>query len=108
MRFKQKQEHWFEAPTSHDLRCRICLSLQTLAALRTAHASGDSKMGVDVEGDSITDQSAAGVLDLMSTKESALRLAVDAAVTVLRVRWSLECLEVPSEASTFSAWSVQV
>ncbi|CAM9857273.1 unnamed protein product [Ascophyllum nodosum] len=58
---------------------------KTLAALRTAHASGDSKMGVDVEGDSITDQSAAGVLDLMSTKESALRLAVDAAVTVLRV-----------------------
>lgn len=40
---------------------------------------------VDVDGDSIIDEVASGVLDLLSTKESALRLAVDAAVTVLRV-----------------------
>lgn len=43
-------------------------------------------MGVDVDDDSIGDKSGEGVVDLMSTKESALRLAVDAAVTVLRVR----------------------
>lgn len=42
-------------------------------------------MGVDVDDDSVADKSGEGVVDLMSTKESALRLAVDAAVTVLRV-----------------------
>ena len=46
-------------------------------------------MGVDVDDDSIADKSGEGVVDLMSTKESALRLAVDAAVTVLRVRLDL-------------------
>ncbi|CAN0106406.1 unnamed protein product, partial [Ectocarpus sp. 12 AP-2014] len=56
-----------------------------LAALRTAHANGEAKMGVDVDDDSVADKSGEGVVDLMSTKESALRLAVDAAVTVLRV-----------------------
>lgn len=38
-----------------------------------------------MDDDSIADKSGDGVVDLMSTKESALRLAVDAAVTVLRV-----------------------
>ncbi|CAM9234574.1 unnamed protein product [Scytosiphon promiscuus] len=58
---------------------------KVLAALRTAHGNGQVKMGVDVDDDSIGDKSGEGVVDLMSTKESALRLAVDAAVTVLRV-----------------------
>ena len=51
-----------------------------------AHANGEAKVGVDVDDDSIADKAGEGVVDLMSTKESALRLAVDAAVTVLRVR----------------------
>ncbi|CAM9834444.1 unnamed protein product, partial [Laminaria digitata] len=58
---------------------------KVLAALRTAHSNGEAHAGVDVDGDSIGDKTAEGVVDLMSTKESALRLAVDAAVTVLRV-----------------------
>ncbi|CAM9650222.1 unnamed protein product [Ectocarpus fasciculatus] len=58
---------------------------KVLATLRTAHANGEAKMGVDVDDDSVADKSGEGVVDLMSTKESALRLAVDAAVTVLRV-----------------------
>lgn len=60
--------------------------LKVLAALRTAHTNGEAHAGVDVDGDSIADKTQEGVVDLMSTKESALRLAVDAAVTVLRVR----------------------
>lgn len=62
-----------------------CGCPKVLATLRTAHANGEAKMGVDVDGDSVSDKAAEGVVDLMSTKESALRLAVDAAVTVLRV-----------------------
>lgn len=58
---------------------------KVLAALRTAHTNGEANAGVDVDGDSIGDKTGEGVVDLMSTKESALRLAVDAAVTVLRV-----------------------
>eukprot|EP00904_Undaria_pinnatifida_P004232 jgi/Undpi1/1380/HiC_scaffold_11.g04772.m1 len=58
---------------------------KVLAALRTAHTNGEAHAGVDVDGDSIADKTQEGVVDLMSTKESALRLAVDAAVTVLRV-----------------------
>lgn len=49
-------------------------------------------MGVDVDDDSVADKSGEGVVDLMSTKESALRLAVDAAVTVLRVRVDYCCV----------------
>ncbi|CAM9994588.1 unnamed protein product [Choristocarpus tenellus] len=58
---------------------------KVLAALRMAHSKGNVGMGVDVDGDGVINQSGEGVVDLMSTKESALRLAVDAAVTVLRV-----------------------
>lgn len=60
--------------------------VQVLVGLRTAHTNGKVHVGVDVDGDGISDKTAEGVVDLMSTKESALRLAVDAAVTVLRVR----------------------
>lgn len=63
----------------------LCAFRQVLAALRIAHAKGEAGMGIDVDGDSICDKTKEGIVDLMSTKESALRLAVDAAVTVLRV-----------------------
>lgn len=58
---------------------------KVLASLRTAHGNGESQVGVDVDSDSVCNKTEEGVIDLMSTKESALRLAVDAAVTVLRV-----------------------
>lgn len=69
---------------------------QVLASLRTAHSNGESQMGVDVDGDSICDKVKEGVVDLMSTKESALRLAVDAAVTVLRVRCRFDLCRLQS------------
>ncbi len=58
-----------------------------LTKLRKAHEDGKKTIGVDIspEGDGLMDASSAGVIDLLSTKESALRLAVDAVLTVLRV-----------------------
>ncbi|CAM9486714.1 unnamed protein product [Phaeothamnion confervicola] len=74
-----------------------------LARLRAAHAAGRADAGVDIEaggnGGGAVEEEGMGtggdnggatgtgrtVWDLLSTKESALRLAVDAALTVLRV-----------------------
>ncbi|CAN0293227.1 unnamed protein product [Discosporangium mesarthrocarpum] len=50
-----------------------------------AHVKGKTGMGVDVDGSGVADKAQEGVVDLLSTKEAALRLAVDAAVTILRV-----------------------
>jgi len=58
---------------------------ETLSELRAAHLEGKSNFGVDIENSGIGDLASQGVLDLYTMKESALRLAVDAAVTVLRV-----------------------
>lgn len=57
-----------------------------ISQLYTAHQNGDKNAGVEIEAPfGVKDAAAANVLDLMTTKESALRLAVDAAITVLRV-----------------------
>jgi len=59
-----------------------------LAALGAAHALEKHHTGVDISGESeggVFDAAAADIVDLYGTKESALRLAVDAAITVLRV-----------------------
>jgi len=59
-----------------------------LAKLRAAHAAGDVSAGVNVYAQSVdeaADPAAAPVYDILHVKESALRLAVDAAITVLRV-----------------------
>jgi len=57
------------------------------AGSATAAASGPTgpNVGVDIAGGKIKDVLADGIFDLLATKESALRLAVDAALTVLRV-----------------------
>ena len=61
-----------------------------IAALGAAHHNGGGDVGVDIYGDDNDDsdgtcKAGAEILDLLHTKESALRLAIDAAVTVLRV-----------------------
>jgi T-complex protein 1 subunit theta len=58
-----------------------------IAALYAAHAAGNHTVGVDIEGGGggVCDAAAAGILDVFAAKQSALRLAVDAALTVLRV-----------------------
>uniref|UniRef100_A0A7S4JV19 CCT-theta n=1 Tax=Odontella aurita TaxID=265563 RepID=A0A7S4JV19_9STRA len=58
-----------------------------VAALGAAHANGDAKAGVDIEA---ADGKGSGVcecraLDLLAAKTSAFQLAIDAALTVLRV-----------------------
>mmetsp|Transcript_15943 Transcript_15943/g.23365 ORF Transcript_15943/g.23365 Transcript_15943/m.23365 type:complete len:547 (+) Transcript_15943:124-1764(+) len=61
---------------------------KVLTALGAAHANGESTMGVDINGDNpngIMDTANASIVDLLSTKISAFRLAIDAAITVLRV-----------------------
>ena len=63
-----------------------------LAGLSAAHANGNASAGVDIEGglDGTSDNKSGilvenGILDILSTKQSAFRLAVDAALTVLKV-----------------------
>ncbi|KAL3815701.1 hypothetical protein ACHAXA_004881 [Cyclostephanos tholiformis] len=60
-----------------------------LAALGAAHAGGKLSAGVDIDAMGVTDASGVidqtNVLDLYSTKVSALKLAIDAALTILRV-----------------------
>ena len=60
---------------------------ETVAALYAAHAAGEVAVGVDVtEASALTlDTVAGGVLDSAAIKISALRLAFDAAITVMRV-----------------------
>lgn len=63
-----------------------------LAGLSAAHANGQANAGVDIEGglDGSSGNKSGilienGVYDIMNTKQSAFRLAVDAALTVLKV-----------------------
>lgn len=57
-----------------------------LASLAAAHSKGGTGVGVDIEGgkDGIK-ETGDEIVDLLATKMSALRLAIDAALTVLRV-----------------------
>ncbi|KAJ9525934.1 hypothetical protein QJQ45_009408 [Haematococcus lacustris] len=56
-----------------------------LSALYAAHAQGQINTGVDINGGPPKDLSQEGVVDLYATKWWALKLATDAAATVLRV-----------------------
>ena len=61
----------------------------TIAALGAAHASGKPLAGVDIDQMGIDGSTGVsddtGVLDLYTAKASALKLAIDSALTVLRV-----------------------
>ena len=57
-----------------------------LAGLSAAHTDGKKESGVDIEdevGSGVLLQN--GVVDILATKVSAFRLAIDAAITVLKV-----------------------
>jgi len=59
---------------------------RVVADLTAAHAAGENDMGVDITGESERGITNCGeVVDLLVTKESAFRLAIDAALTVLKV-----------------------
>jgi len=57
-----------------------------ISSLYAAHAAGDAKAGVEIEAPGgVKNKADEGVLDSLVCKQSAFRLAADAAVTVLRV-----------------------
>jgi len=58
---------------------------QVLSNLYAAHEEGKVNDGVDVETGNTIDAAAAGIYDLLSAKLTAIKLATDAAVTILRV-----------------------
>jgi len=62
-------------------------STDVLSNLYASHQKGNTGDGVDVEGTDVQIKNAveAGIIDLLSTKLSAIKLATDAAVTILRV-----------------------
>jgi T-complex protein 1 subunit theta len=63
-----------------------CDPTTTMHTLHGSHAGPNTEnMGFDIEDCVPRDSVAAGVFDLYATKVNALRLAVDAAITVLKV-----------------------
>eukprot|EP00397_Hematodinium_sp_SG-2012_P017446 GEMP01017840.1.p1 GENE.GEMP01017840.1~~GEMP01017840.1.p1 ORF type:complete len:540 (+),score=157.15 GEMP01017840.1:103-1722(+) len=60
--------------------------METITALHAEHKKGNSTMGVNIEElNGLQDCAANGILDHLRTKSWALRLAVDAVLTVIRV-----------------------
>lgn len=60
-------------------------STDALSALYAAHAAGNAGTGVNVESGGPVDAVAEDIVDLLCVKRNAIRLAADAAITVLRV-----------------------
>jgi len=58
---------------------------EAISALYAAHQAGKQNDGVDIENGGTVDSAARGILDLLSSKAHALKIASDAAVTILRV-----------------------
>jgi len=64
-------------------------AVQVLSDMRAAHVNGNNDVGVDVENNpgstSMKTAAGEGVYDLMHVKRSALKLAIEAATTILKV-----------------------
>jgi len=60
-------------------------AMEILSQLYAAHAKGQSTTGVDIKSKGVCDMKEKGVLDLMLTKQQAIKLASDAVITILRV-----------------------
>jgi len=58
---------------------------EILASLYAAHQKGEKSFGIDVEEGVARSAEDLNILDLLATKVSAIKLATDAAVTVLKV-----------------------
>ncbi|GLD94279.1 hypothetical protein PINS_up002890 [Pythium insidiosum] len=65
------------------------MATEVISSLYAAHATGNLNAGVDVEDETeshvVSNALSKGIWDHLETKKSAIRLGVDAAVTVLRV-----------------------
>jgi len=60
-------------------------SLQLISSLFAAHQKGNLNSGVNIETGEVYDVVTAGVFDSLRTKYWAIKLATDAAVTILRI-----------------------
>jgi len=60
-------------------------AIDMIASLYAAHAKGQTTDGINVEEGTIQSAVSLGVYDLLATKQSAIRLATGAVVTVLQV-----------------------
>merc|ERR1712173_184765 len=81
---------------------------EVIAKLYAAHSEGKTNMGFDIEGDSgeIKDCLESEVFDLLIAKKWALKYAVNAACTILRIRSSwLSVLEVQSRETQAEEWT---
>lgn len=58
---------------------------EIISQLYAAHTGGKTNDGVNVETGGTIDAAEAGILDLLASKASALKLAADAATTILRI-----------------------
>lgn len=58
---------------------------EAVAKLRAAHAEGQARAGLDIETGEARDLGEADIVDLYAAKWWALKLAVDAVTTILRV-----------------------
>jgi T-complex protein 1 subunit theta len=56
-----------------------------IAAMYAAHEAGNAAVGVNVDAGGTIDASEAAILDLLANKANAIRLATEAATTVLKV-----------------------
>jgi T-complex protein 1 subunit theta len=61
------------------------LATDIIAALYAGHVSGKAALGVDVDGSGTKDALAAGIVDCLAVKRSAIKLAAETAITILRV-----------------------
>lgn len=61
------------------------LATEVLSQLYAAHANGDAGVGVNVSGKGVVDATKEEILDSFKTKSMALELAMEAALTILRV-----------------------
>jgi T-complex protein 1 subunit theta len=59
--------------------------MDTISALYAAHEKGQIRAGLDIETGAAVDQTDKNIVDLLILKKQAIKLAVDAVLTVLRV-----------------------
>jgi T-complex protein 1 subunit theta len=60
-------------------------SIEAISSLYAAHQAGKTDVGVDIEEGSVRSATEAGIYDLYLAKHWAIKLATDAALTILRV-----------------------
>lgn len=56
-----------------------------LSSFYASHQKGNKNFGLDIEEGDLKDATSLGIYDLLATKANAIRLATDAAITVLKV-----------------------